>query len=448
MRSRTSLDSDMTVNVDATSGRSLEPIFRRIGWRVIPILVLLYVIAFLDRVNVGFASLTMNRDLGISDSAYGLAAGVFFAGYLLFSVPSNLMLARLGAGRWIGAIMVVWGIVSSMQAFVHSATSYTIARFLIGAAEAGFFPGIILYISMWLPRSRRTSVMGFFTVSIPLASIIGAPISTRLMELAGLYGLRGWQWLFLLEGLPAVLLGLAVPRLLASGPEDVLWLAPREKVALLSAIYREDNQRQDTGKRSGGLLTQTLRLAALPSATYFLLMSGLYTLSFWIPRILQNFELSFREIGWTTSLIFAVGGTALIVWSLYANRSSRPQYHLAAAFALAGVGFALAATRTTFLAEAGLAMAASGVLAGMPIFWGSVRSGSGSERAVVIATINAIGNIGGLLGPYLIGLFVAKTHHFSLALTVTAAGMMVGMFTCVFRRDSSLEQLQETSKED
>lgn len=155
MRSRTSLDSDMTVNADATSGRSLEPIFHRIGWLVISILVFLYVVAFLDRVNVGFASLTMNRDLGISDSAYGLAAGVFLAGYLLFSVPSNLMLARLGAGRWIGAIMIVWGIISSMQAFVHNATSYTIARFLIGAAEAGFFPGIIPYISMWLPRSRR-----------------------------------------------------------------------------------------------------------------------------------------------------------------------------------------------------------------------------------------------------------------------------------------------------
>jgi hypothetical protein len=166
---------------------------------------------------------------------------------------------------------------------------------------------------------------------------------------------------------------------LASGPENVLWLAPREKVALLGAIYREDNQGQDTGRGSGGLLTQILRLAALPSATYFLLMSGLYTMSFWIPRILQNFELSFREIGWTTSLIFAVGDTALIVWSLYANRSLRPQYHLAAAFALAGVGLALAATRTTFLAEAGFAMAASGVLAGMPTFWGSVRSGSGSE---------------------------------------------------------------------
>jgi ACS family tartrate transporter-like MFS transporter len=241
MGNRSSLDSVLTVDADAASDRSLEPIFRRIGWRIVPVLVLLYVVAFLDRVNVGFASLTMNRDLGISDSAYGLAAGVFFAGYLLFSVPSNIMLARLGAGRWIGTIMVVWGVVSSMQAFVHNATTYTIARFLIGAAEAGFFPGIILYITMWLPRSRRTSVMGLFTVSIPLAAIIGAPISTHLMELAGRYCMRGWQWLFLLEGLPAVLLGLAVPRLLASGPENVLWLSPREKIDLLGAIDSEEN---------------------------------------------------------------------------------------------------------------------------------------------------------------------------------------------------------------
>jgi ACS family tartrate transporter-like MFS transporter len=436
MGSRSSLDSVQTVNADAASGRSLEPIFRRIGWRVVPVLVLLYVVAFLDRVNVGFASLTMNRDLGISDSAYGLAAGVFFAGYLLFSVPSNLMLARLGAGRWIGTIMVVWGIVSSMQAFVHNATSYTIARFLIGAAEAGFFPGIILYITMWLPRSRRTSVMGLFTVSIPLAAIIGAPVSTHLMELAGRFGMRGWQWLFLLEGLPAVLLGLAVPRLLASGPEDVPWLSPREKIDLLGAIYSEENAGRTAGATSASRPWKILRLAAVPAATYFMLMSGLYTLSFWIPRILQSLGLSLGTIGWTTSLIFTFGGVALVLWSRYAERSLSSRYHLMTAFTLAATGFALASTRMTFLAEAGLALAAASVLAGMPIFWGSVRSGSAGERAVVVATVNAIGNIGGLLGPYLIGLLAAKTHRFDLALMVTAAGMILGAFTCVLGRKS------------
>jgi len=388
-------------------------------------------------VNVGFAALTMNRDLGISDSAYGLAAGVFFAGYLLLSVPSNLMLARLGASRWISIIMIAWGIVSSMQAFVRGPTSYTIVRFLIGAAEAGFFPGIIVYISTWLPRSRRTGIMGFFTVSIPLAAIVGAPLSTRLMEFGGSFGMKGWQWLFLLEGLPAIVLGLAVPRLLAAGPEDVHWLGPREKIALLGAIYLEEGRRQVDEKRLHVRFKNVMCLAILPAATYFLLMSGLYTLSFWIPRILQGTGLNLPQIGGATSLIFAFGGVTLVIWSRFADRSPSPRDHLMAVFALAGIGFALATMTTPLIAVIGLGLAAAGVLAGMPIFWGSVPTGCGSERAVIVASINAIGNIGGLLGPYLMGIFVAKTHRFVLALMLTVVEMILGILICVLARKYS-----------
>jgi len=415
---------------NAPSSPSLEPIFRRTSWRVVPLLVLLYLIAFLDRVNVGFASLTMNRDLGITESAYGFAAGVFFAGYLVFSVPSSLMLARLGAPRWIGAIMVVWGIASSTQALVHGPASYTLARFLIGAAEAGFFPGIILYLSTWLPRSRRTGVMGLFTVSIPLATIIGAPVSTHLMQLDGLFGLRGWQWLFLLEGLPAVLLGLVVPRLLASGPQRVPWLSLEEKTHLLNAIALEDSAQPRSPTPTHVGFSSMVRIAGLSAATYFLLMVGLYTLSFWIPRILQVTGMPLLQIGWITALIYAIGGTALVVLSRFADKSSSPHRHLLAAFTLASVGFLLAATGAKLVAELGLILAASGILAGMPIFWGSAPLGDEKQRPIIIASINAVGNLGGLIGPYIVGLLVTKSHSFSLGLLATAAMSTLGIVLC------------------
>jgi ACS family tartrate transporter-like MFS transporter len=259
-------------------------------------------------------------------------------------------------------------------------------------------------------------------------------MSTRLMEFGGSFGMRGWQWLFLLEGLPAIVLGLAVPRLLASGPEDVLWLGPREKIALLGAIYLEEAKRQVDEKPLHDRFKNILHLVMLPAAAYFLLMSGLYTLSFWIPRILQSTGLSLPEIGWATSLIFAFGGVTLVVWSRFADQSPSPRYHLMSAFALAGIGFALATKTHPLMAVAGLGLASAGVLTGMPIFWGSVPTGCGSERAVIVASINAIGNVGGLLGPYLMGLFLAKTHRFTLALMLTAAEMILAIPICALSR--------------
>ena len=399
----------------------MATLYTRVTLRVAPFLILLYLVAFLDRVNVSFASLSMNRDLNIPDDLFGLAAGIFFLGYLLFAVPSNLMLTRLGAPRWIAILMAIWGALSCGLAFVHGPIAYILLRFLIGAAEAGFFPGIILYLTRWLPGSQRGGIMALFTFSIPLSNILGAPISAAILSMNGTGNLHGWQWLFLLEGLPSLFLACLVPYFLAAGPAEVSWLTPSEKQSLLTRIESESLPPETRPSH---------RELIIPALTYFVLMIGLYALSFWVPRILSSHGVALHWLGWATALPSAFGALGMLLWSRLSDRLGQRQRHLAAALALAATGIATAAlspSHGAFWPLIGFSAAAIGVLAAMPIFWASLSQRLTPARAVVaIAAVNSIGNIGGFLGPYAMGWMLKTTHQFRPGLLATAACLLVG----------------------
>lgn len=407
------------------SAEELQRIFRRVALHVAPPLVLLYFVAFLDRVNVGFASLAMNRDLGINEATYGLAAGIFFLGYLLFAVPSNYVLVRVGAQRWIAVLMVTWGVVSGSMAFVHSARMYIVLRFLLGAAEAGFFPGIVYYLTRWLPGSARAGILALFYFAIPLSSVVGSPLSAALMQLNGWHGFAGWQWLFLLEALPAVLLGCAVPWILHADIEDAAWLSALEKQALLQNIAEES-----AGPTASEAATsRPAILGLLPLAVaYFMLMVGLYELGFWTPRLLFSHGVPLRSLGWVNAVPYALGGVAMLVWSRWSDLRGERRWTLFASFTAASGGFALTALApsATFAALA-LSLAAFGVFASMPVFWASCSQRMAPAAvALGIALINSVGNVGGFLGPYATGWLLGRTHSYSAGLFASAAALLVG----------------------
>lgn len=403
---------------------AMQHIYRTVALRVAPPLVLLYFVAFLDRVNIGFAALAMNRDLGISEATYGLAAGIFFVGYLLFAVPSNYALVRVGALRWISILMVSWGIVSAGIAFVHGPLMYILLRFLLGAAEAGFFPGIVFYLTGWLPGSARAGMLALFYFAIPLSSVIGSPISASLMQLNGVHGLRGWQWLFLLEALPAVVFGCAVPWMLPAAVRNASWLRVQDQEALLEAIESEDAG--DMSRESGSPALQTL----LPfAAAYFTLMIGLYELGFWTPRLLTSQGIGLQALGWVNAIPYALGGAGMLLWGRLADRRTSRRGMLLLSYLAAALGFALTALAPTAQwTAAALSLAAFGVFSSMPVFWAaaSQRMTAGAAAAVGIAVINSVGNIGGFLGPYATGFLLSRTQTYAAGLTGSAVALLLG----------------------
>lgn len=419
-------------DLDTFSADALQRIFRKVSLRVAPPLILLYLVAFLDRVNVGFASLAMNRDLGIDEATYGLAAGIFFLGYLLFAVPSNYALMRVGALRWISLLMIAWGLVSGGMAFVHGAGMYLVLRFLLGAAEAGFFPGIVYYLTGWLPPSARAGILALFYLAIPLSSVIGSPISAALMRMDGWHGLAGWQWLFVLEALPAVALGCAVPWMLHSSVITAPWLSPGEKLALGTAMQEEADQGSVIGEsRSKWPATADLITFA---AAYFMLMIGLYELGFWTPRLLASHGVELRALGWVNAVPYALSGIAMLLWSRRSDLRHERRWTLFASFCTAAAGFALTAVASTaFAATLALSLAAFGVFASMPVFWAacSQRMAAGAA-ALGIAAINSVGNVGGFLGPYATGWLLGHTHSYAAGLFASAFALLLGACIILF----------------
>jgi ACS family tartrate transporter-like MFS transporter len=402
--------------------------YAKIRWRIAPFLILLYVVAFLDRVNISFASLSMNRDLRIQESLFGLGAGIFFVGYLLFAIPSNLMLVRFGARSWIAIIMVVWGVLSTSMAFVQGASFYILFRFLLGAAEAGFFPGMILYLTRWLPGKARAGLVALFVVSIPLSIVIGAPLSNWILSLGGHGGLKGWQWLFLLEGIPAVLLGLIVPLLLAEGPEEVRWLTREEKSGVRQAL-------EEDGAASGGdSVKLSLRVLFAEPAVfgyafqYFALMIGLYALGFWVPRILSSRGVAAVSLGWLTAVPFAFGTVGMLVCSRHSDRSGERKWHIFGSFVLGAIGIGIAAPVQHWVVSlGGLSLAAVGIFSAMPIFWTAVtQSVDARLSALTIAFVNSVGNIGGFVGPLLIGSVLQHTASYTYGLLFTSGSLLCG----------------------
>jgi len=408
----------------------MQPLYRKISRRLVPFLILLYLVAFLDRVNVSFAALTMNRDLGIGESLFGLAAGMFFLGYFFFEVPSNLMLLRVGARGWIMLLMIAWGIVSVATAFVAGPTLYIALRFLLGSAEAGFYPGVILYLTFWLPPSVRTSVMALFVTAIPLSNIVGSPLSAQILLLDHLAGLKGWQWLFIVEGTPAILLGFCVLFLLPNKPDDVAWLSADEKATLAEDLSATTPAHH---AKAHSLLDA---FTAEPivygwSFAYFCLMLGLYGLGFWIPTVLASRGIALAHLGWAAALPYLAAIAGMILWSRNSDRHRERRLHLTFSFLSAAAGFLLAAfAPSAAIAVLGFAIAAIGILSGMPVFWSaSTLSLAGPMVAAHIAVINSIGNLGGFVGPVLMGWLRQVTHTYIAGLVVIAFGLALGAFS-------------------
>jgi len=383
----------------------------KVGWRLLPFLLLLYVVAWIDRVNISVAALQMRPDLGLSATVFGFGAGIFFAGYALFEVPSNLILARVGARFWIARIMVTWGILSILMMFVSGPISFYVLRFLLGVAEAGFLPGIIYYLGHWFPAAERARAVSWFMLAIPLASVVGQPLSGLLLELDGWHGLEGWQWLFLLEGMPAVVLGFVVLAYLTDSPDKAAWLAPAERAWLTERMRGEHHaaqERHGVGLRAA-LTHPTVWLLAL---ILFACQTGNYGLQFWIPQIVQGLS-GYSNL--TTSMIaalpYAAAAVAMIVIARSSDRTGERLLHIAIPSAIAAVGFMAGAYFTALLpAMIALTIASMGDLGTRGPFWSlPTRFLTGSAAAAGIALINTCASVGGFVGPYAVGFLRDRT---------------------------------------
>jgi len=413
-----------------------ERAIRKITWRLIPFLMLLYFVAFLDRINVGFAALTMNKDIGLTSRMFGLGSGIFFLGYFAFEVPSTVILHKVGARFWIGRVMVTWGLVSIAMAFTRGPVSFCALRFLLGLAEAGFFPGIILYLSYWFPSSHRSAVTAMFMAAAPAAGVIGSPVSGALMQLNGLLGLRGWQWLFLVEGLPALVLGLITFRFLTDRPADALWLTAQERNWLSEAILREQTAIQDPRRRSAWRAMIDWKVMAL-SLAYFGTSAGLYTIGFWAPLIVRDLGFSVFKVGFLVAIPNLIAVIGMVLWSRHSDRTGERYWHTAIACVVAAAGMAVAAGAgsSATLAIAGLSLTAFGVSAAKPPLWCLPTTFfAGAAAASTIGLINSLGTLGGFAGPYMIGSTDATSGNFSRGLYLVGGTLIVSAVTILIMR--------------
>jgi len=389
---------------------------------LIPFMGLLYLVSIIDRLNVGFAALTMNRDLGFSPAVFGLGAGIFFIGYSLFQVPANLVLVRIGARRWIFSILAVWGLISAACAFVRGPTSFYLLRFLLGVAEAGLFPAIVLYLTFWFPQNRRARQIASFMAASPLAFIIGGPIASFLLTMDGLGGFHGWQWLFLLEGLPACLLGFVVLKLVPDGPADASWLTSAEKNLIAQRLAQDASV--DEMKFLPALSDP--RLYALGLA-YLAIGAGGYGIRLWLPQIVQDMGFSNFANGFVVALPYAVAMGAMILWGHLSDKKAERIWHVVLPTLLAAFGFVVASlTQSDMITLFALALVVLGLDAVIGPFW-SLPSAflRGSAAAGGIALINSFGTgLGGALGSYLIGYIKEATGGYALSMALLALGLL------------------------
>jgi MFS transporter, ACS family, tartrate transporter len=394
--------------------------------KLIPFLFVLYLVAYLDRINVGFASLQMNRELGLTESVFGLGAGLFFLGYSLFEVPSNLILERVGARVWIARIMISWGVAAMAMTAVRGAASFFAIRFILGLAEAGFFPGVILYLTFWFPAREQARAVALLMTATALAGVIAGPVSGALLELHGVAGLSGWQWLFILEGLPAVILGVLVWRYLPDGPENAAWLALDERAALSMRLERERQRSTQRRQRSFAEAISDSTVWIL-SLVYFAIVFGLYGVTFWLPQIVQSFgRRSDFEVGLLSAIPFFGAAIAMVLVGRASDRSGERRWHLAFCAAVGATGLMLASmTRAPFLSLGALSIAAAGIWGSFGPFWAMPAEFlSGAAAAGSIALINSIGNLGGFAGPYIVGVVKQATHSFTGGMIVMAASLV------------------------
>ena len=398
----------------------------KVARRLLPFLMLCYFFAYLDRVNVGFAALTMNRDIGLSATAYGFGAGLFFLGYVAFEVPSNLILERVGARIWIARIMVTWSLISASTAFVTSEWSFYLVRVLLGLAEAGFFPGIILYLTYWFPTAQRAGIVGIFMMAVPLSAAIGAPLSGLVMSFTdGWLGLAGWQWLYLLEAAPSLLLGLATLFVLTDRPEQAAWLTPEERARLVARMAEDQRLQPNRTTHFGSALLDP-RVLGL-GLVYFGLSTGLYAVGLWLPQIVSSFGFTTTATGFVAAIPYIVSAAGMLAWTRRSDRRGERVRHVAIPTVVAGLALIAASQAgTPFLTIAALSVAALGVFAALPTFWTlPTRLLTVTAAAGGIALINALGSLGGFVGPSLMGWVRDATGRFGDGLAAVAVVLIL-----------------------
>jgi D-galactonate transporter len=403
-------------------------LYRKVAWRLLPFLMLCYVCAYLDRVNIGFAKLHMLSDLQFSEAVYGLGAGLFFIGYFFFEVPSNLLMHRIGARATLARIMILWSLISAGMMFVQTPVQFYILRFLLGAAEAGFYPGMILYLTYWFPSHRRARMVALFMAAIPISGIFGGPLSGWIMEsMQGVGDLRGWQWMFVIEAVPSFLAGIAVYWCLDNNIQSARWLTADEKAVLQRNIDKENNQK--SGHMSLRMLFTDRRVLVMTMICFCTVM-GQYGLTFWLPTLIKQTGVnSALDIGLLTAIPFGVAVCSMILVSRSSDRYRERRWHLIVPFCVAATGLVLSAvfSHNTALSLAALALAAGGSLATSPLFWSlptAILSGVGA--AAGIAMINSFANLAGFLSPYMIGLVKDATQSTNAAMFVLAGVLLCG----------------------
>lgn len=404
---------------------------RKLMWRILPFVMLLYFVSFLDRVNVGFAAMTMNKAIGLSPAAFGFGGGLFFFGYFLFEVPSNLILNRVGARIWIARVMVTWGIISALSAFVVGANSFYAMRFLLGVAEAGFFPGVILYLSQWFPVKQRAVAAAWFMAAAPISVVIGSPLSGAIMQMPRLFGLADWQLLYVVEAVPAVLLGFVVLKFLTDKPSQAKWLAPEERDWLVAKLKSESTANQTNlanGAHHAGAIAalKDLRVLAL-ALIYFGTSAGLYTLGLWAPLMIRAFGFTPFQTGLINGLPGVIAVVAMILWARHSDRTAERTWHIVIPCALACAGFIFAGLATTAaLVVLALVIVNVGISSAKAPLWAMPSTFlSGAGAAAGIALINSLGNLGGFLGPFAIGWLKGVTGGYAAGLYVVAATLAV-----------------------
>ena len=405
-------------------------IYSKVTWRLIPFLFVCYVASYLDRINIGFAQLQMKQDLDFSDAVYGLGAGIFFFGYFLFEVPSNLLLEKYGARKTLLRIMVLWGIVSACMMFVKTPMQFYVARFLLGVFEAGFFPGIVLYLTYWYPSGMRGRIIAMFMSAIAIAGIVGGPLSGWIMnELAGANGWKGWQWMFLLEGLPSVALGFLVLLILDDHPDNAKWLSTREREVL---DYNLDQDKRGVDVEHHHSLGQAFRdpKIYILSLAYFTFICGVYAISFWLPTIIKSYGITDPlQIGLWTSIPYIAGGIGMVVISKHSDKTLERRWHAALSGFVGGAGLLVASFLggNFGLALVALSIATIGILATMPLFWTIPTAYlSGTAAAGGIALINSLGLIGGFVSPFVIGYIKTATGSVNYGLYFITALLVIG----------------------
>lgn len=410
--------------VAAPLNPSQQRVLNKAAWRLIPLLALAYFFNYLDRTSVGYAALQMTDELGLTAAQFGLGAGIMFVGYCLCEVPSNLAMYRFGAKLWMARIMITWGLAAAATAFIVGPNSFYVVRLLLGIAEAGFFPGVIFFLTLWFPAQYRTRVLAWFTVATPISFLVGGPLSVWLLQMHGTLGLSGWQWMFLIEGIPACLLGLITLKVLANRPGDARWLSSQER-DLLEGMLAEEQQRS-THKHGFKAALKDPRMWILSSITFSFTL-GSYGIGIWLPQMLKAHGVQISLIGWVGAIPYFFSTIALLIWARHVDRTGKGVLNLTAAMILAGVALLVALNMDALVpALAGITLALVGTIAGKTIFYtlpGKFLSNQAAAGG--IALINSIGAFGGFVGPYMMGFLKDYTGSFTAGLMAMGCIMFI-----------------------